>query len=197
MVLDIILIAVLFVWAVFGYRKGFIRQIFALAGIILTILGAGALADLLELILTKDVGLIIGHHMRGFLLAASAACIYITCYAIGRFLHNTLVKGIELAEKTNHILGMVLGIVQAALVIYFVLCVGHVIENRIQDHSTGIHQFMTQSRAYQVVSHNNVIENFDFFARWKSADSAPKTTNPSPVDPHDIPKKEDKNSVSQ
>ena len=101
MALDIISLAVLFVWAVFGYRKGFIKQIFTLAGIILTILGAGALADLLELILTKDLGLIIGHNVRFFLISASAACIYIFCYALGRFLHNTLVKGIPIAEETR------------------------------------------------------------------------------------------------
>ena len=169
MALDIVSLAVLFVWAVFGYRKGFIKQIFTLAGIILTILGAGALADLLELILTKDLGLIIGHNVRFFLISASAACIYIFCYALGRFLHNTLVKGIPIAEKTNHILGAVLGILQAALVIYFVLCIGNIIEKRIEEYSPGIHQFLTQSQAYQICSQNNLIENFDFFSRWKEA----------------------------
>ena len=169
MVLDIILAVILFVWAVFGYRKGFIKQIFTLAGIILTILGAGACADLLELILTKDFGIIVGHYSRGFLLVASAAFIYIVCYVIGRFMHNTLVKGIPLAEKTNHILGAILGIIQATLAIYFALCVGSVIDKEIEDHSPGLHQFLNESSSYQIVSHNNLIENFDFFARWKEA----------------------------
>ena len=102
------------------------------------------------------------------LFAGGECCINIY-FLLGRFLHNTLIKGIPIAEKTNHILGAVLGILQATLAIYFILCVGNVIEQRIQDHSPGIHQFMTQSQVYQVFSKNNLIENFDFFSRWKEA----------------------------
>lgn len=166
MILDIILAIIIFVWAVFGYRRGFVRQLFTLAGILLVVFVSAPMADMLEKILTRELDVHMdGRYMRGFLLSASGAVLYLLSHIAGRFMHDTLVKGISLAEKTNHVLGMTLALVQAGLVIYFILCIGSVYQNKVQEYAPNIYQNMTSSIGYTIADNANLLENYTFFQK--------------------------------
>jgi uncharacterized membrane protein required for colicin V production len=179
MVLDGLMAAVITVWAVFGYRRGFVRQIFTLAGILLVIFVSAPMAEMLENILTKEFDMYFdGRYMRSILLSVSGAVLYLLSYVVGRFLHETLVKGISVAEKTNHILGMVLAVVQALLVIYFVLCIGSIYQTKIQEYAPVIYQAMNDSKGYQVADNNNLLENYTFFQRDIEKKASEEPQNP-------------------
>lgn len=176
MILDIILVAVLFVWAVFGYRKGFIKQIFVLAGIIAVIFLGPPLSDIVQKVLQNEYGIVVaGRILHGLLFAGCSSLIYIVFYTIGYFLHDTLVKGIPLAERTNHILGATLGIFESVVASYLILGVFAVGASKIEEYAPAVHSGIKQSVAYQVVSGNNIFEHFDYFQPILEGRSGAKT----------------------
>ena len=165
MVIDIIVAAIVFVWAVFGYRKGFIRQAFALAGVVLMSLFAAPVANILSALINNELGVPLNsYYAKIGLLAASSCLIYLICIGIGRFLHDTLVKGIKMAEKTNHVLGMILGILESTVAIYFVLCILLIHIDRIGSYAPGFAQKITESHCGNVVANNNLVEQFELFS---------------------------------
>ena len=165
MVIDIIVAAIVFVWAVFGYRKGFIRQAFALAGVILMMFFAAPLANILSALINNEFGIPLNsYHAKIGLLAASSCLIYLICIGIGKFLHDTLVKGISMAEKTNHVLGMILGILESTVAIYFVLCILLIHIDRIGSYAPAFAQTVSESHCGKVVANNNLVEQFELFS---------------------------------
>ena len=176
MVLDIISAAIIFVWAVFGYRKGFIKQAFTLAGILLAMFFSAPLAGIIEHILHDEFNIsLTGRHLQAMLLTATAAVIYIVSFFLGHFLHNTLVKGINLAEKTNHILGAVLSITEAAIAIYFIFGVTAAYQNKVEKYAPESHSILDESTVFTVVKNNNLMLKYNFFKRDNdTTDSAPK-----------------------
>lgn len=172
MILDIILAAIVFIWSIYGYRKGFIKQIFVLAGIVAISLGAAPMADLIEEILSKECSIMLtGRYVRGLLLAGCSALLYIIAFIVGRFLHATLVKGIPLAEKTNHVLGMVLSILASALAIFFILCIFSIGKEKINEYAPSAYHFIEESKCYQIADANNPVQHFDFFSKQEPAQS--------------------------
>ena len=179
MILDIILAIVVLVWAVYGYRKGFVRQIFVLAGIIAIVFAAAPMADIVQNILSKEFDLqLTGRYVRSFLLAGCSAILYILMYIIGRFLQATLIKGIPVAEKTNHILGTVLSILASALAIYFILALCAIGNEKIKEYAPAVHNFISSSKCYQITESHNPIQNFDFFKDIKHHEPSQNTPNP-------------------
>lgn len=184
MILDIILAAALFVWAVFGYRKGFIKQIFVLAGIIAVIFLGPPLSDIVLRVLQNEYGIVVaGRILHGLLFAGCSSLIYIVCYTIGYFLHDTLVKGIPLAERTNHILGATLGILESVVASYLILGVFSVGASKIEEYAPAVHSGIEQSVAYQVVSGNNIFEHFDYFQPLLEVRSGAKTDSDETAKP--------------
>ena len=176
MIIDIISAAILFVWAVFGYRKGFIKQVFTLAGILLAMFFSAPLSDIIEHILNDEFNIVLtGKHLQAMLLAATASIIYVICFFLGHFLHDTLVKGIHLAEKTNHIFGMVLAIIEASIAIYFILGITAAYQDKVEKYAPSLNNVLTQSHVYSLVKDNNLMIKYSFFNRdQSSANTAPK-----------------------
>lgn len=169
MILDIILTVIIFVWAVFGYRKGFIRQIFVFVGILAVAFGSAPLADIAERIICEEFDIVLtGRYIKMLLLAGCAATIFIVTTLVGRFLHETLVQGIPMAEKTNHVFGAVIGIVSSFITIVFVLSVCAVGHSKIEHYAPGVGQFLSQSPSYQIVLNNNPVLVFDFFKEFNA-----------------------------
>ena len=168
MVLDIICIATVFVWAVFGFRKGFVRQAFALAGVAGVVFLSVPMAEIIQDILSKDMGMVIASRvMRGFLLVVCGTVIYLFCYIVGRFVHNTLIKGISVAETTNHILGTSLGVIESTLGLYFILCLMSMVQDRIKEYAPSVHETMEASKCYALAAKNNFVENSGFFTKYR------------------------------
>ena len=167
MIIDIILASIIFVWAVIGYRKGFIHRAFALIGVIFVAAFSAPLANILNAIITIEFNIPLNeHYAKTALLAASACIIYIACYFLGRFLYNNLVKGIKLAEKTNKILGTILGIL--------VICI-HI--NKVETYIPPLAREIHQSYAGTFVSQNNFVELFELFSPNKKSE-IPQNTDP-------------------
>lgn len=165
MITDIIVVSIIFVWGVFGYRQGFIRRAFALAGVILVAALSAPLANILHAVITTEFNIPLNeHYSKTALLTASACLIYIACFCVGKFLHNTLVKGINVAEKTNHVLGMILGIIESALAIYFVLGVILIHIDKLETYAPAVSQEITQSTSGTFVANNNFVESFELFS---------------------------------
>ena len=181
MILDIILIAALIVWAVFGYRKGFVKQIFVLAGIVAVVFLGPPVSDIAQKVLQNEFGIVVaGRILHGLLFAGCSSLIYIIFYTIGYFLHDTLVKGIPVAERTNHILGATLGVLEAIFASYLILGVMAVGSAKIKEYAPTFHAGVEQSVAYQVVARNNLYEHFDYFKpifMGKNADKDMKTAD--------------------
>ncbi len=174
MIIDIILLIIILVWAIFGYRKGFIKQLFTLAGVVLIIFFAAPIADIAQNVLAKEFDLILtGAYVKGGLLAASSALLYILAHVTGKFLHNTLVKGIPVAESTNHVLGATLGITEAVLVIFFVLSLISIGQNKINEYAPEVQSVISQSKAFQICDKNNLLRNYDFFKSDEPSKSSP------------------------
>lgn len=168
MIVDVICLATLFVFAVFGYRKGFVKQIFALAGVAGVAFFSVPLAEIFEAILQKDMGfLLTGRFVRGGLLAASASLIYLFCHLVGRFLHDTLVKGIGFAESTNHILGTVLALIESAIALYFILCLTDTVQDRVKEYAPEVYNAVSQSTAFHIAQENNGLQNSAFFSKFQ------------------------------
>ena len=181
MILDIVLAAIIFVWAVFGYRKGFIRQIFVFIGILAVAFGSVPLADIAEKIISEEFEIVLtGRYVKMFLLAGCAATIFILTTLVGRFLQETLVQGIPMAEKTNHILGAVIGIKSSFIIVVFILSVCAVGHTKIEHYAPGFGQFLSKSTSYQIVLKNNPVLFFDFFKEFKSGIKERETSETQP-----------------
>lgn len=161
MILDVILIAILIVWTIAGYRKGFVRQIFSLAGLVLMLFFSKPMAELAADILKHEADIdLIGLHFHAMLVALSASCIYICFYLLGVTLHKTLVKGIKLAEKSDHVLGASLGFIQAFIVCYFSLCLIDGLETKIQRYAPNVAQRFSTSKCLKYMEGNNYLASF-------------------------------------
>ncbi|MBR4986137.1 MAG: CvpA family protein [Proteobacteria bacterium] len=179
MVLDIILVAVLIVWAVFGYRKGFIKQIFVLAGIVAVVFLAPPLSEIAQKVLQNEFGIVVaGRFLHGLLFAACSSLIYIVSYTIGYFLHDTLVKGIPVAERTNHVLGGTLGVLEAMTASYLILGVFAVGSAKIEEYAPAVYEGISESAAYRAVAGNNIFEHFDYFQPVLSGKKAAQDVSP-------------------
>lgn len=180
MIIDIILVSIIVVWGVFGYRQGFIRRAFTLAGVILVAIFSAPLANILNAVITTEFNIPLNeHYSKTALLAASACIIFITCFLVGKFLHNTLVKGINVAERTNHVLGMILGIIESSLAIYFVLGVILIHIDKIETYAPAVAQEINKSKAATFVANNNFVQSFELF----SADVKAKALKESQSEP--------------
>ena len=176
MVLDIICIATVFVWAVFGYRKGFVKQAFALLGVVGVAFLSVPLAEVIETILSKDMAMMItSRFLKGALLAGCGAVIYIFCYVVGRFVHNTLVNGISVAESTNHVLGSTLGVIESSLGLFFFLSLVSMVQDRVKEYAPAAYEFFDESKCYHIAQENNLLKNSEFFTKYRQkSEEAPK-----------------------
>lgn len=176
MILDIILGAVIFVWAVFGYRKGFIQQIFVFVGVLAVAFGSAPLADIAEKVISEEFDIILaGRYTKMFLLAGCSAVLFIVVTLIGRFLQETLVQGIPMAEKTNHVLGAIVGIICSVITVVFILGVCAAGHYKIEHYAPGIGQFLSKSTSYQIVLKDNPVLVFDFFKEFRIGKSSEET----------------------
>ena len=178
MYLDILILFIIFVWAVFGYRKGFIKRLLTLIGMILAIFFSAPAAAIIEDVCANEFHFILAPgNFKGLLLAATAAAIYLLCLGIGHFLHATLVKGIRLAEKTNHILGCVLSIVEATAAIYFILCLTATYLDKVEHYVPASHDVLASSVAFSTAKNNNILPHYNFIQRQQAPDTLFKTPN--------------------
>ncbi|MCL2325861.1 MAG: CvpA family protein [Proteobacteria bacterium] len=172
MFVDGFILFTLLVLGVYGYRKGFTRQIFALLGIVSVYAFAMPLAGVLEKILQNETSIQLhGPYAHVILLSVSAAVLYITCFCTGAFLRNTLVQGIRIAEKTDRIFGASLGIVQSTLMIFFILCLLSLLSEKVERYAPEVHQVLNQSHAYKMAHAFNFLTQYQ--DRYGSLPSLP------------------------
>lgn len=185
MVIDIGLLVVVFVWAVFGYRKGFMHQLIGLLALVCVVLFSTTLAQIAERILADEVGIsMAGARMRILLTSTCAAIIYITISLVGAFLHQTLVKGIKPAEKTDRVLGMTLGILTSAIAIYVVMCALVLAREKIDKYLPEAGGSLDQSVVYQTAYDYNIVTASPFDL---SLPGLNPTTEPPNAKDADIP----------
>ena len=65
MVLDGVLLAIVVVFGIYGYRKGFVSQAVGLAGLVVVVLFGAPLADIVERVLANEFSIVLpGRHFR-------------------------------------------------------------------------------------------------------------------------------------
>ena len=176
MIIDIIIAAAILIMAVFGYRKGFLKQAFTLVGILLVTFASAPIAGIIEHILADEFNIVLaGKHLQLMLLSATAAIIYIICFCLGLFLHDTLVKGIEVAEKTNHILGTILSILETIFAVYFILGTTAAYQDKIEKYAPQCNQVLNESVVFPIVKNNNLLMKYSFFNRNNTASNTNNT----------------------
>lgn len=181
MAIDIAALVIVFVWAVFGYRKGFARQLFGLLAIVCVVLFSTPMAQIAEHVLADEADITMpGARMRVVLTSTCAAFIFIAVSLVGVFLRHTLIKGIKPAEKTDHVLGMTLGIIESAIGIYVIMCVFAMARDKIDKYIPEAGIYLDQSAVYRTADAYNAVAESPF--------TAPK--NDSKNDSKDEPKDE-------
>lgn len=169
MAIDIAALVIVFVWAVFGYRKGFARQLFGLLAIVCVVLFSTPMAQIAEHVLADEADITMpGARMRVVLTSTCAAFIFIAVSLVGVFLRHTLIKGIKPAEKTDHVLGMTLGIIESAIGIYVIMCVFAMARDKIDKYIPEAGIYLDQSAVYRTADAYNAVAESPF--------TAPKTT---------------------
>lgn len=164
--IDVAAAAVVFVWAVFGYRKGFIRQLIGLLAIVCVVLFASPAADIAARVLADEADIAVpGARMRVLLVSACGAVIFVALSLTGMFLHRTLVKGIKPAEKTDRVLGMSLAVVQAVIAVYAVLCLCALGREKIDKYIPEFGAILDASMSYPSAASFNAFENSPFLRR--------------------------------
>ena len=177
MIIDIIIAVIVIVWAIYGYRKGFVRQLFTLAGILAVTFFSLPIAEIAEHILADEYNIFLpSRHMELILISTTAAAIYIIVFLIGRFFHETLVKGIKPAEKTDHILGMVLSIIESSLAVYFILCLAANYQDKVQKYAPKVNNVMCESICYTGVKDYNLLSQYHLFKR--NSNNQPDSNQP-------------------
>ena len=170
MVLDGVLLAIVVVFGIYGYRKGFVSQAVGLAGLVVVVLFGAPLADIVERVLANEFSIVLpGRHFRLLLVSCVCAVLYLLCSLVGHFLHQTLVRGIKLAEKTNHVVGAALGIVESLVGIYFVLGLASIGEGKIREYAPEVADVLVSSVTYRAVCENNVVDEFGIFLKDRGA----------------------------
>lgn len=177
MAIDIAALVIVFVWAVFGYRKGFARQLFGLLAIVCVVLFSAPLAQIAEHVLADEADITMpGARMRIVLTSTCAAFIFISVSLVGIFLRHTLIKGIKPAEKTDHVLGMTLGIIESAIGIYVIMCVFAMARDKIDKYVPEAGVYLDQSAVYRTADDYNAVAESPFIAPKNKPKNNPKGT---------------------
>lgn len=175
MAIDIAALVIVFVWAVFGYRKGFARQLFGLLAIVCVVLFSTPMAQIAEHVLADEADITMpGARMRVVLTSTCAAFIFIAVSLVGVFLRHTLIKGIKPAEKTDHVLGMTLGIIESAIGIYVIMCVFAMARDKIDKYIPEAGIYLDQSAVYRTADAYNAVADSPFTAPKKDSKDEPK-----------------------
>lgn len=177
MAIDIAALVIVFVWAVFGYRKGFARQLFGLLAIVCVVLFSTPMAQIAEHVLADEADITMpGARMRIVLTSTCAAFIFIAVSLVGAFLRHTLIKGIKPAEKTDHVLGMTLGIIESAIGIYVIMCVFAMARDKIDKYVPEAGVYLDQSAVYRTADAYNAVAESPFIAPKNKPKNNPKGT---------------------
>ena len=175
MAIDIAALVIVFVWAVFGYRKGFARQLFGLLAIVCVVLFSTPMAQIAEHVLADEADITMpGARMRVVLTSTCAAFIFIAVSLVGVFLRHTLIKGIKPAEKTDHVLGMTLGIIESAIGIYVIMCVFAMARDKIDKYIPEAGIYLDQSAVYRTADADNAVAESPFTAPKNDSKDEPK-----------------------
>lgn len=175
MAIDIAALVIVFVWAVFGYRKGFARQLFGLLAIVCVVLFSTPMAQIAEHVLADEADITMpGARMRVVLTSTCAAFIFIAVSLVGVFLRHTLIKGIKPAEKTDHVLGMTLGIIESAIGIYVIMCVIAMARDKIDKYIPEAGIYLDQSAVYRTADAYNAVAESPFTAPKNDSKDEPK-----------------------
>lgn len=175
MAIDIAALVIVFVWAVFGYRKGFARQLFGLLAIVCVVLFSTPMAQIAEHVLADEADITMpGARMRVVLTSTCAAFIFIAVSLVGVFLRHTLIKGIKPAEKTDHVLGMTLGIIESAIGIYVIMCVFAMARDKIDKYIPESGIYLDQSAVYRTADAYNAVAESPFTAPKNDSKDEPK-----------------------
>lgn len=166
MFIDGIVLFAFFLMAVYGYRKGFIHQVIALAATVCVVLFASPLAEIAEKVLANEFQIVLpGARLRFLLVGACGAVIFIFFSLVGAFVHKTLIRGIKFAEKTDRVLGMTVGIVECVVVVYVALCLVALGKDKVETYVPAAIPYLTASTVYRVIEENNALKELNVMDR--------------------------------
>ncbi len=173
MVIDILAVVAIIVFGIWGARRGLLKQVAAVAAILLMYFFASPLADILCNIICDHSELSFPpRYLHVLLVAVSATAIFVIVTLIGGFLHRTLVTGIKPVETANRAFGFTLGMVLAATVIYFILCLANCGMGWIEGYAPSLGAEIQKSTAFGITKEFNIIEE-------RMPDLAKKTGKPA------------------
>ena len=86
----------------------------------------------------------------------------------------TLIKGIKPAEKTDHVLGMTLGIIESAIGIYVIMCVFAMARDKIDKYIPEAGIYLDQSAVYRTADAYNAVAESPFTAPKNDSKDEPK-----------------------
>jgi membrane protein required for colicin V production len=117
---DIVLIILLFLAAISGFRNGFISELASLAALILGILGAIKFSDITADFLIENLN-IQSKHIDTIAFIMTFIVIVILVHIIGGVI-NKIVKTVSLGFL-NRLAGMVFGVLKSALILSVILVI--------------------------------------------------------------------------
>jgi membrane protein required for colicin V production len=157
--IDIILLILLLLAAIGGFKNGFITELASLAGLILGIWGAFEFSDLTSDVLVKNFN-VHWEHLKLFSLIITFIVIAILVHIVAGVV-NKMVEAAMLGIL-NRLAGLVFGIIKSVLVLSVVL----VVFDRINSDVTIIHEDkINESRLYKPIR-NLAPSIFPFIEDW-------------------------------
>jgi uncharacterized membrane protein required for colicin V production len=172
--IDVTLIIVLLVGTVMGYRRGFIRQVLDLAGLVISFLLALFFAGVVASYLNSDIGipytpaLVIGFIA---IFIAGVLLFHFLAVILQKMINWTLLGWID--RLTGALLGIIMGMVVASLLISFMLAVPLPSSLRSGFERSQVSEFLrpVAPRIFNLIfNHGSRKINFDKFL--KKSDSA-------------------------
>ena len=126
--IDIILIILLFLSAISGFRNGLIVELASLAALVLGIWGAIKFSDITENFLVETLN-VQSKHLNTISFVVTFIVIVILVHIIGGIV-NKVVKTVNLGSL-NRLAGMVFGVLKSALILSVILVIFDKVDNDV------------------------------------------------------------------
>ena len=151
--IDLVILIVLLVAAVFGFMKGIIRQVAAMVGLVAAFLFSIPLGVLLGPLLSNGFNLspFLAEKLGMFL---AGVLIYLAFSLSGFFLQKLFINRIKPLRSVNHFGGAALGSLKVLCIIMVLFCFISLLPQSI----LGSVPFLTQSKFFQFADRHNPFE---------------------------------------
>ena len=161
MALDLVVLVLLFLYAVSGFVRGLMAQLVGLAGIVAVWLLAPPLAPWCRRLLFSSSSDTLPHHEIASLLIV-AAVILIVVQLLSSSIPDLLRRWSDAVRSLDSTFGTVLGVVRGSLTLYLCLCAMVYVESPLQRQVPDLGRQMRASQVYAEVKRNNLLTDLRF-----------------------------------